>query len=232
MDAVKLPKVSLHAVKLGKIGGGGGPDDTPPSFTPYGIGILLKDGTIVDRNDPRMRPAYTRDEIEGITFELSGMSVALCPDAPPSAYFCNGRTVCPEAIAVATATIASTQFNGQENTTILRNRLTADKTWAVNKAHSIVVNGKNCYLPSLGEIMAIWHHKAVIDELLTRCGCAALPVESYWSSSLATRINSDGEEVSDDPNAYLSYMYGIYGSGNWDGFNVQGLYKVLAIATL
>lgn len=233
MDEVRLLKAGLSRVCLDRagVGVGAGSGEVPPSFVPYGIGIMLKGGAIVDMNDPRLKASYGRDEIEGIAFQRGGMSVVICPDVPPSAYFCGGRSVCPDASVVTTAAIAGQQFNGAENTAVLRRWLTADGTWAVNRAYNTIVNGRNCYLPSLGELMAIWRCKAEVDALLVRCGCEALPAASYWSSALATRQTADGEN-SDDPNAFLAWVYGIYGNGDWDGFNVQGFYRVLAIAAL
>lgn len=95
-----------------------------------------------------------------------------------------------------------------------------------------MLNGRHCYLPYQGELLAIFNNKDAINSLLERCGCSALPGGDYWSSALLGRVNSEGNDTL-DVNGYLHIVAGINFTSNdvW-GLNVQGYYNVLPIAKL
>lgn len=229
MDCIKLDTIKPKRVELPRISYK--VNTAPAPFTRSGIGIMLADTTIVDSNDPTIG-TYSRSEIIGITLEDDNMSVIISPDAPTKAYFCGGTVACPDATCEIGISGAGGKFVGEEATATLRGSLTADTTWAVNKAYSVMLNGRHCYLPYQGELLTIFNNKATINSLLMRCECSALPGGNYWSSALLGRVNAEGEATS-DVNGYLRTIAGInFTSNNIWGLNVQGYYNVLPIAKL
>lgn len=196
-----------------------------------GIGILFKDGSQRDSSEIRESETFSRSDVEAITYEVDGHSWLISPGAY-QCYFCGGTVKCPSAETSATSTIASTKFNGKENTDVFRAGMSSqDSGWAVFKAYNTMLNGQHCWLPSLGELVAIMSKSEILKALLLKCGIDISTHTQYWSSSLASRKDPDSGEVSPDTatNGYLYYVYGCYSAGGWDGFNVQGLYWALPI---
>lgn len=210
-----------------RVKGGGG----VPSFTACGIGVMLVNGDIVDYNDPRLG-VYTRDQIKGITIEDENISVIISPDAPQGAYFCGGRSVCPQAVREAGIDGAGGKYIGEAATATFRECLTADQSWAVNRAYNTMIDGRHCYLPYQGELLTVFRNKDIINDLRVRCGGAALPGGDYWSSALLARVDGEGVQT-DNTDGFLSVMAGINFGGNkiW-GLNVQGYYYVLPMVRL
>lgn len=229
MDCIALNTARPTRIRLPQISYKG--NDTLPPFVPSGIGVMLVDATIIDGNNPAIG-TYTRSQIIGITLENNDVSVIISPDAPGKAFFCNSATVCPDAICEIGINGAGNKYIGEEATATLRGSLTSDTNWAVNKAYSKMLNGRHCYLPYQGELLAIFNNKDAINSLLERCGCSALPGGDYWSSALLGRVNSEGNDTL-DVNGYLHIVAGINFTSNdvW-GLNVQGYYNVLPIAKL
>lgn len=228
MDCITLNTAKPVRIRLSQFSYKG--NDAPTPFTPSGIGVMLADTTIIDSNNPAIG-TYTRSQIIGITLENDNVSVIISPDAPEKAYFCNGTTVCPDAIREDGINGASIKYIGEEATATLRGSLT-NAGWAVNKAYSKMLNGRHCYLPYQGELLAIFNNKDTINGLLERCGCSALPGGNYWSSALLGRVDSEGNDAS-DIDGYLNIVAGInFTSDNIWGLNVQGYYNVLPIAKL
>ena len=144
-----------------------------------------------------------------------------------TAYFCNGAQVNTEIpqfnIGAATAT---DYLEGYANTAILRKTLT-EVSWAVNVAYTTTLFGKNCYLPSLGELEIILQNKAKIEAHTANTTMKFTSVNEIWSSTLDRRVDVADEE------SYLLTMYGGYWkTQGLDGFNVQGLYTVLPVLGL
>lgn len=175
------------------------------------VGLLLADGR-------RVSEPVAGAEIAAITFNKGGHRYLISPTVP-DAYFSHGKVGCDGVEVEDGVNEASNRFNGQAQTEAMRKTLTADSGWAVNQAYMRTINGKHCWLPSMGELNLILSEKAAIDALLTGSGGTALPGGWYWSSSVANRT-AEG---------YLIYMFGVNTNGGKDGLNVQGLYNVLSI---
>lgn len=196
---------------------------------PIGIGVLLKNGKKIDYAKMSETSSFQKEQVEGITLEKEGRSYIIAP-TQIQCYFCNGNQTCYDATCISGTSAANSLLNGKENTATLRASLTADSGWAVNQVFNTIVNGKNCWLPSLGELSLIWRYKTEVDALLAMCQCETLSKSNYWSSALASRVDADGNDVLDvNSEAYLNAVFGIYQSGDLDGFNVQGLYYALPI---
>lgn len=196
--------------------------------TPIGIAVLLKNGKKIDYAKMSPTSHFPKSVVEGIAFECDGHSLLIAPEAT-QCYFCNGSSVCPT-VASGLMNQAAFLFDGKDNTEKYHASLT-NPAWAVNVAYGMELNGTRCWLPSLGELKAIFNHRDTISELLQKCGLEGLTKGNYWSSSLANRVDSDRQKT-DDVNGYLYTVYGVYVNGNADGFNVQGLYWALPITDL
>lgn len=196
---------------------------------PTGIAVLLKNGRKIDYAQMLPTSAFPKSECEGIVFEKEGMSVIMAME-PVQCYFCNGTQVCSTVEVCPSTAIGSNRVNGLEQTEKLRVVLTADSSWAVNAAYAHVF-GKSThgYLPALGELCRIFRHKETVDTLLARCGCEGLDKANYWSSTLGGRVDSEGN-YSEDVTDYIRTVFGVYASGDMDGFNCQGLYWALPMA--
>ncbi len=225
MDKLRIPKITLPRLVIGA-----GTSSEPPVFEKSGIGIMLKDRSIVDYNDPRIGK-YTREKIIGIAYQDEFISVLISPDSLRQAFFCGGSVVVEDAIQEKGISGADSKFIGKESTDIFRVKLAPDE--AVNVAYNKILDDRHCYLPYMGELNLILLNKDKIDELLVRCGCKALPTGDYWSSALLARVNSSGEPTN-APSGYLQVMAGINVGDDfirW-GLNVQGYYWVLPITKL
>lgn len=197
-----------------------------------GIGVMLTDNSIIDYSEMTASQQYTREDIIGITIQNDYVSIIISPDTPAEAYFCGGRNTCPSAIAEDGVDVAGEKYIGEEATATLRACLTADSNWAVNKAYNTMLNGQHCYLPYQGELRVIYKNRTIINELLEKCGCSALPGGDYWSSSLVQRVDAD-DHSTNDVNGYLKTIAGInFSIGQIWGLNVQGYYNVLPITKL
>lgn len=196
---------------------------------PIGISVLLKNGNKIDYAKMYEDSSFPKAEVEGIVFEKEGMSVIMALE-PTQCYFCGGNQVCSTVEVCQSTSIGSGRLNGLEQTGKLRAALTANSAWAVNVAYAHVF-GSNThgYLPALGELYRIFQYKTEISSLLEICGCEGLTKASYWSSTLDGRVDSEGNET-EVVTDYIRTVFGVYASGDMDGFNCQGYYWALPIA--
>ncbi len=170
-------------------------------------------------------PAFSRDDIIGITLKLpNNKTIIISSDKPTKAYFCGSNVRCPDAVCERSTATASGKYDGQTATDTFRKSLTA-QGWAVNVAYNKMINGQHCYLPYAGELLTIFNKRHMINLLLKYCGCDELPSDGdYWSSALLGRTDDS------DVNSYLNVIAGInFGGGQYWGLNVQGYYYVLPI---
>lgn len=199
-----------------------------------GIGLLLTNGTIIDYDDPYIKDSYTADEVIGVTIQKDDISIIISPTMRQTGcYFCGGSVVCSDATQYSTAMIAlRDDRDGEDNTTAYRTSIKGSEE-AVNVCYNTMLNGQHCYLPSFAELTYIMNNKDKVNTLLGKCGGNLLQVNrNYWSSSLFNRKDPNTGAETTDPNGYLNYVGGYYGGGNYDGFNVQGLYYVIPITKL
>lgn len=87
---------------------------------------------------------------------------------------------------------AVTDFNGENNTTIIREAASSEDA-SNNAAHycynqTISISGRgavNGYLPALGELQAAYNNKYAVDSAMNLIGGTAMPTGSYsWSSTV------------------------------------------------
>nr|DAQ74151.1 MAG TPA: Protein of unknown function (DUF1566) [Caudoviricetes sp.] len=210
-----------------------------PAFTPCGVGLMLNGGNIVDLNDPAIKQSYSKDEVIGIALEwtdsVTGFDYALLitTEAPYSCVWGGWDAKCATLAHYPGINAALAQENDGEANTL---KCIADQTLtnagrAPMYCHKKIMNGKNCYLPAIGELRAIMHNIALINTALALCGASALPVDSwFWSSSLAERADNENVE------SHITYLFGYkYESDNsyyYEGLAVQGGYLALPIAKL
>lgn len=187
----------------------------------YGAYLKLKDGSLIKSNS-NFKNTYSSNEVIGIVCKTKDINLLIPATTLKSAYFCNGTSTCSDVSTIATANIATTYFDGYSTTNLLKNKLAADSNWAVNLAYNTILDGRHCWLPSMGELMNIVSLKDEIATILNKLGIT-WNFNEVWSSALATL--KDGTE-------YINYVYGYYWKTNaWDGFNCQGAYTVLPVTT-
>jgi len=187
----------------------------------YGAYLKLKDGSLI-KSDSNFKNTYSSNEVIGIVCKTKDINLLIPATTLKSAYFCNGTSTCSDVSTIATANIATTYFDGYSTTNLLKNKLTADSNWAVNLAYNTMLDGRHCWLPSMGELMNIVSLKDEIAIILNKLGIT-WNFNEIWSSALATL--KDGTE-------YINYVYGYYWKTNaYDGFNCQGAYTVLPVTT-
>lgn len=179
-----------------------------------GIGLMFKDGTVRDYNQITNSETFSSSDIEAITFEKYGLSLLISP-IQTQCFFCGGQLKC-DTIEFKYLNQCIPDTDGEEQTAKLRAAL-VNNQWAVNRAYNTIIDGQHCYVGALGEYNLIYQEKAIINDLLSKCGLPAL--KQIWSSSFGAKTE-DG---------YLHVVYGLYDNGNKDGFNVQGNYFVLPI---
>lgn len=186
---------------------------------PMGIGLKFKDGTELDYNYFKDGQTFDKNNVECILFKLEDLSLMISP-VQTQCYFSNARVKCDN-FTILSSNQYINLLNGEEMSVILKNTFTQDTTWTIHRACNTKLDGKNCYLGSLGEYYRIYKHKNVINDILTRCGLPKL--QQIWSSSLGGRDTETG---------YITWTFGLYADGRTDNFRVNGLYYVLPIAKL
>lgn len=188
----------------------------------YGAYLKLKDGSLI-KSDSNFKDTYTSSEIIGIVCRTKDINLLIpATKLKTGIYFCNGSSTCPDVSTISTATIATTYYNGYATTNLLRKSLSADSNWAVNLAYNTMLDGRHCWLPSMGELMNIVSLKDEITTILNKLG-VTWDFNEIWSSTLA--VLKDGTE-------YIQTVYGYYWkSQTWDGFNCQGAYALLPVTT-
>lgn len=188
----------------------------------YGAYLKLKDGSLI-KSDSKFKDSYSADEVIGIVCRTKNINLLIpATTLKTSVYFCNGSSSCPDVNTISTATIASTYYNGYATTNLLRKGLIGDTNWAANLAYQTILDGRHCWLPSMGELSDIVSLKDEITTILTKLGIT-WNFNEIWSCAIATlKDNTD----------YINYVYGYYWSTkSWDGFNCQGAYTVLPVTT-
>lgn len=188
----------------------------------YGAYLKLTDGSLI-KSDSKFKDTYTSSEVIGIVCKTKDINLLIpATKLKTGIYFCNGSSTCPDVSTISTATIASTYYDGYATTNLLRNRLAADSNWAVNLAYNTFLDGRRCWLPSMGELMNIVSLKDEITTILDKLGIT-WDFNEIWSSALANL--KDGTE-------YIQTVYGFYWKTKaWDGFNCQGAYALLPVTT-
>lgn len=237
MDKLTIPKIALpkaslpSVVMLSEVG--------TPSFEHCGVGIMLNNKCIVDLNDPTIKSSYSQDEVIGIALETTNtttntdFSLLIPLEAPYSCVWGGWDAKCATLAHYGGIMEAILHENDGEDNTL---KCIADQTLthplrAPMYCHNKIMDGKNCYLPSIGELCVIMANVTLINAGLRLCGANALPVDSwFWSSSLADRADDD------DLESHITYLFGYkyYADGTYfyDGLAVQGGYYALPIAKL
>lgn len=98
--------------------------------------------------------------------------------------FVNGVT-CSNVNSNAIPGNAIIDYNGENNTLLLKNNLNPGENTALSIASSYIFpNGKNGYLPALGELKEVFDNLNVINELIVKVGGERIEKTWYWSSTL------------------------------------------------
>ena len=199
---------------------------------PTNIGVLLSDGIALSYAEALSRSDLNSDNVAGITFECDYFKCIIGLDEY-ECYFCNGtQTITGDEdniVITALSSQAAQDFKGKENTDILCKHLTADSTWACNRArNSTILDGeKQGYLMSAGEMYYIFRdaYFDYINTLLEHCGGTPMSsTQSYFASTL-NAIDEDG---------YLSMGWYTNKSSTWgdgytcglDGVGVQACFYI------
>lgn len=93
--------------------------------------------------------------------------------------------------------------------------------WACNVAkNSVWKDGRQGYLPALGELSFISKYIEDLNDARIKCGCDELQKTNYWSSTLNSR-NEQGYVES----GYISDLHDYF-----DGGRVQGYYYCIPVS--
>lgn len=234
MDKLTIPKVALPNTSLASFVIHG---NNKPSFTPCGVGVMLANRSIIDLNDPTIKPSYSSNEVVGITLETmvnnTFFSLLLPLEAPSRCYWGGWDAKCATLPTYRGINEAFVYENDGEANTL---KCIADPTLTTPSrapmyCHNKILDGKNCYLPAISELRAILLNATLVNTALEICGADKLPADEwFWSSSLADRADAENAE------SHITYLYGLkYYSGtktDYEGLAVQGSYYALPIAKL
>ena len=96
--------------------------------------------------------------------------------------------------AIDTQEEAELDMNGKENTSLLKEHLSASETNSDNYAiyyapYSFPDGSKRGYVPSLGELIFLYKYHSEIDSALEKCGAEAI-IHSFGSTSVQYRMYS------------------------------------------
>lgn len=199
----------------------------------YGVGVLLKNGRYVDYNHMFDGQAFDSGEVEAFTYDKNGHSWLIFP-IPTQREFCRNTNV-PTLPKIQGASMAAYNegyaFKGKEYCEAIREYVT-NPVYAVNWAYSQELGGNKCWIPSLGELKALYDEKDIINNLVTRCGLTQkFFMSETFSSSLANRQREDGTQVAEEysEEGTITCMFGTQGNGNFDGFPTAGNFMCVAI---
>lgn len=185
------------------------------------VSVLLQDGSVVNKNDIPQE-GISKEQIVGFIVKDNSYSLLVHPDQAVQCYFCDGTQQCSsyEIKYDGTVNAAKTDMDGESNTNILCSEMTYDQ-WACNVAkNSVWKDGRQGYLPALGELSFISKYIEDLNDARIKCGCDELQKTNYWSSTLNSR-NEQG------------YVEGVYISDlrdYFDGGRVQGYYYCIPVS--
>lgn len=188
---------------------------------PSAVSVLLQDGNIINKNDIQEQQ-ISKDQVVGFIVKDDSYSILVHPDQAVQCYFCNGTQQCSsyEIKYNGAVNAAKTDMDGETNTNILCSEMTYDQ-WACNVAkNSVWKDGRQGYLPALGELSFISKYIEDLNDARIKCGCDELQKANYWCSTLNAR-NEEGYVKS----VYISDLRDYF-----DGGNVQGHYYCIPVS--
>lgn len=192
MNKVNLNTISLNSSSLNAIGevrkgdSGGGSN---PVEKPIGVFIYTTDGEFITSD---AWDAANNDKVVGVFVNDGEHDFVIAKkDASASSLRWGGyKKELTSIPAISSKDNALLDFDGAGNTPKIMAELAGyNDTYVTGApaaeacANFIFPNGKNGYLPALGEWNLAYANKTAIDDAMTKCGGIAIKSNHYWSSS-------------------------------------------------
>lgn len=152
------------------------------NYFPKGVFIQHVDGRVFSTN-AWTEGGFANDQANGVVVSTDDARFVIAKDNVSTSmkWSSNTSTLVDGILTSTDATVAKTDFVGQENTNLM---LATDTSGAgYSCANFTFPNGANGYLPALGELYVAYQNKAAIDKAMTLIGGTALGNSYYWSST-------------------------------------------------
>ena len=186
------------------------------NYFPKGVFIQHVDGRVFSTN-AWTEGGFANDQANGVVVSTDDARFVIAKDNVSTSmkWSSNTSTLVDGILTSTDATVAKTDFVGQENTNLM---LATDTSGAgYSCANFTFPNGANGYLPALGELYVAYQNKAAIDKAMTLIGGTALGNSYYWSSTQSSATNA---------------WYLQWSNGNTYGNRKSGTYDVRAFSAL
>ena len=152
------------------------------NYFPKGVFIQHVDGRVFSTN-AWTEGGFANDQANGVVVSTDDARFVIAKDniSTSMKWSSNTSTLVDGILTSTDATVAKTDFAGQENTNLM---LATDTSGAgYSCANFTFPNGAKGYLPALGELDIAYQNKAAIDKAMTLIGGTALGNSYYWSST-------------------------------------------------
>lgn len=152
------------------------------NYFPKGVFIQHVDGRVFSTN-AWTEGGFANDQANGVVVSTDDARFVIAKDNVSTSmkWSSNTSTLVDGILTSTDATVAKTDFVGQENTNLM---LATDTSGAgYSCANFTFPNGAKGYLPALGELDIAYQNKAAIDKAMTLIGGTALGNSYYWSST-------------------------------------------------
>ena len=159
------------------------------NYFPKGVFIQHVDGRVFSTN-AWTEGGFANDQANGVVVSTDDARFVIAKDNVSTSmkWSSNTSTLVDGILTSTDATVAKTDFVGQENTNLM---LATDTSGAgYSCANFTFPNGANGYLPALGELYVAYQNKAAIDKAMTLIGGTALGNSYYWSSTQSSAPNA------------------------------------------
>lgn len=166
------------------------------NYFPKGVFIQHVDGRVFSTN-AWTEGGFANDQANGVVVSTDDARFVIAKDNVSTSmkWSSNTSTLVDGILTSTDATVAKTDFVGQENTNLM---LATDTSGAgYSCANFTFPNGANGYLPALGELYVAYQNKAAIDKAMTLIGGTALGNSYYWSSTQSSASNAWSLDWSD-----------------------------------
>ena len=159
------------------------------NYFPKGVFIQHVDGRVFSTN-AWTEGGFANDQANGVVVSTDDARFVIAKDNVSTSmkWSSNTSTLVDGILTSTDATVAKTDFAGQENTNLM---LATDTSGAgYSCANFTFPNGAKGYLPALGELDIAYQNKAAIDKAMTLIGGTALGNSYYWSSTQCSASNA------------------------------------------
>ena len=159
------------------------------NYFPKGVFIQHVDGRVFSTN-AWTEGGFANGQANGVVVSTDDARFVIAKDniSTSMKWSSNTSTLVDGILTSTDATVAKTDFAGQENTNLM---LATDTSGAgYSCANFTFPNGAKGYLPALGELDIAYQNKAAIDKAMTLIGGTALGNSYYWSSTQYSASNA------------------------------------------